>query len=239
MIIQQFLTMRLGVGPQQASRAVAGPYDGATLDFNPANEDLGAMGAVANAGSVVCDITQASTGIVIDDDGPNLTHYAKNPNASFADYLTVVGKTMADFVSAGSGMIGMAFKSDVTETWMLDSASKVGFIIGTGKANARLVDSGGTKNTPITDANSDYTVDTFRSAVMRWDGTSLYMKLGGAAGWNTVTCGNLADLTGTLRFNGDGSASINGGCYRLVMFKTQSESAGDLLLNALTELIAA
>lgn len=237
------LGLGLGFNPnQQAAAAAPGPFDGATLLFDPSGEELGAMGTVANQGSVVCDITQASTGIVIDDDGPNTSIlYAKNPNGSFADYLTVAGKTLADFFSAGGGTIVAVLKSDATEVWLRDVTSgglandKLRITIGADTVVFNLVDSGGNKT-----ISAAYTANAARAFVMRWDGTNIHLK-GNGGDWITpVLCGSAADLTGVLRFDGDGAASIQGGCWLLVFWDSDiGEAAADTALTEATIRITA
>ena len=238
------MDMRLGLGSRVAAAAAAAaalePPAGMTGwfkldDATPGESD--AFPAVANAGSVVEDWSRVATGVTLQTaSGPNGMKFAQV--AASSDEVVAGALTVGDFITVAKGTFAWIFRHTLSGTSTshysnirLMRNSDVFLGVG-GHEDGKISPfyRGGSLNyqLPI-----DYTSNTWRVLVMRWERgvvNKLFGKLDGDVAWSEVAIAqDLYAATGAIRLF-DGSESATSGIAEFLAYDDQSEEIGDALM---------
>ena len=188
------------------------------------------MATIANPGSAGGNWTPDTPKPVVTAGGPNGLKFVDSTGF-------ITGPGIDTLVAASAGMIGLVFRTELETDAGNKWAGKGLFYFPGGYGGLAPRSAGGNKLCPWLYTTGgevytehDYTAQTWRALVMRWDVDKLYSRMDGESVWQEVAAA-------------DGPASLSGGVVLLkgntatdcdltkpVTYNTQSVDAGNTLL---------
>lgn len=227
--------------------AGAAPIAGITAWLKLDNESVGAISSIVNPGSAGGNwIPTGSLDKSVVADGPNGMKYANNPHTTGnarteVGSLVLNGKTLEDLFAADAGMIGviakvgLAYSDTVNQSphiWE-GSQHQTQVHLGTNIFVCGHHASLGWIRPTIDNSSKNlasYTTDTWRTIVLRWDGTEGEARMNGAA-WSGGGDGNVSNLAYYLHLlaNGGGSTLAAQAIAECIVSTESSQATAETL----------